>query len=185
MTMITPSYLGETIEYSSLHACRSTLEDPTAAHAAPSRVGLSFCVSGEGMLHFRQHPHAARQPRTWTCAAQIAALPPKRANHPTYREARGRRACRAVHLRGWPWSPAFCGNWEAGCRQGGGRRCPAKADIGVIRNRVDHLPHSHVRWRMPAIASTRIIRAASGLTYPYSESRSAPRPPSARARIIS
>ena len=29
MTMITQSYLGETIEYSSLHACRSTLEDPT------------------------------------------------------------------------------------------------------------------------------------------------------------
>ena len=33
MTMITPSYLGETIEYSSLHACRSTLEDPTARSA--------------------------------------------------------------------------------------------------------------------------------------------------------
>ena len=33
MTMITPSYLGETIEYSSLHACRSTLEDPTALTA--------------------------------------------------------------------------------------------------------------------------------------------------------
>ena len=32
MTMITPSYLGETIEYSSLHACRSTLEDPTYSH---------------------------------------------------------------------------------------------------------------------------------------------------------
>ena len=32
MTMITPSYLGETIEYSSLHACRSTLEDPTQGH---------------------------------------------------------------------------------------------------------------------------------------------------------
>ena len=32
MTMITPSYLGETIEYSSLHACRSTLEDPTPLH---------------------------------------------------------------------------------------------------------------------------------------------------------
>ena len=31
MTMITPSYLGETIEYSSLHACRSTLEDPTVS----------------------------------------------------------------------------------------------------------------------------------------------------------
>ena len=33
MTMITPSYLGETIEYSSLHACRSTLEDPTRLDA--------------------------------------------------------------------------------------------------------------------------------------------------------
>ena len=33
MTMITPSYLGETIEYSSLHACRSTLEDPTYSNA--------------------------------------------------------------------------------------------------------------------------------------------------------
>ena len=32
MTMITPSYLGETIEYSSLHACRSTLEDPTPGY---------------------------------------------------------------------------------------------------------------------------------------------------------
>jgi len=32
MTMITPSYLGETIEYSSLHACRSTLEDPTTRY---------------------------------------------------------------------------------------------------------------------------------------------------------
>ena len=46
MTMITPSYLGETIEYSSLHACRSTLEDPTfeyavsigSANAVPARV---------------------------------------------------------------------------------------------------------------------------------------------------
>ena len=36
MTMITPSYLGETIEYSSLHACRSTLEDPTA-HMTPEQ----------------------------------------------------------------------------------------------------------------------------------------------------
>ena len=35
MTMITPSYLGETIEYSSLHACRSTLEDPTASTSQP------------------------------------------------------------------------------------------------------------------------------------------------------
>ena len=35
MTMITPSYLGETIEYSSLHACRSTLEDPSRELAPP------------------------------------------------------------------------------------------------------------------------------------------------------
>ena len=35
MTMITPSYLGETIEYSSLHACRSTLEDPTCCPWVP------------------------------------------------------------------------------------------------------------------------------------------------------
>ena len=34
MTMITPSYLGETIEYSSLHACRSTLEDPTVTEVS-------------------------------------------------------------------------------------------------------------------------------------------------------
>ena len=38
MTMITPSYLGETIEYSSLHACRSTLEDPTAGAGFPGMV---------------------------------------------------------------------------------------------------------------------------------------------------
>ena len=38
MTIITPSYLGETIEYSSLHACRSTLEDPTDDFMKPDRV---------------------------------------------------------------------------------------------------------------------------------------------------
>ena len=39
MTMITPSYLGETIEYSSLHACRSTLEDPTGNVSSGARGG--------------------------------------------------------------------------------------------------------------------------------------------------
>ena len=39
MTMITPSYLGETIEYSSLHACRSTLEDPTRVTILPLDAG--------------------------------------------------------------------------------------------------------------------------------------------------
>ena len=43
MTMITPSYLGETIEYSSLHACRSTLEDPTLF------AGISGTLASWGM----------------------------------------------------------------------------------------------------------------------------------------
>ena len=41
MTMITPSYLGETIEYSSLHACRSTLEDPTNPAHGYALVSIS------------------------------------------------------------------------------------------------------------------------------------------------
>ena len=47
MTMITPSYLGETIEYSSLHACRSTLEDPTllpSAHEVPEVEIVHHCT---------------------------------------------------------------------------------------------------------------------------------------------
>ena len=44
MTMITPSYLGETIEYSSLHACRSTLEDPT--------TGTVSLFTGATLLEF-------------------------------------------------------------------------------------------------------------------------------------
>ena len=54
MTMITPSYLGETIEYSSLHACRSTLEDPTQrnwgdasfkTYCTPLRLGFPRRIS--------------------------------------------------------------------------------------------------------------------------------------------
>ena len=41
MTMITPSYLGETIEYSSLHACRSTLEDPTDVDVIAGNVATA------------------------------------------------------------------------------------------------------------------------------------------------
>ena len=49
MTMITPSYLGETIEYSSLHACRSTLEDPTGAKGgAGGGLGLTTPLGGLG-----------------------------------------------------------------------------------------------------------------------------------------
>ena len=48
MTMITPSYLGETIEYSSLHACRSTLEDPMEMfkELRPNIVILDFQMPG-------------------------------------------------------------------------------------------------------------------------------------------
>ena len=55
MTMITPSYLGETIEYSSLHACRSTLEDPT--HRAHPNRSLRLAL-------FR--------PRSWRRPAALA-----------------------------------------------------------------------------------------------------------------
>ena len=55
MTMITPSYLGETIEYSSLHACRSTLEDPTVNPVWPA-IGAMAALVAVGIL-------AARIPR--------------------------------------------------------------------------------------------------------------------------
>ena len=48
MTMITPSYLGETIEYSSLHACRSTLEDPSPARRETHPLGAGYL----GLLKF-------------------------------------------------------------------------------------------------------------------------------------
>ena len=54
MTMITPSYLGETIEYSSLHACRSTLEDPTHQRAPPSLFLRRF-------LRWRGSQHALQR----------------------------------------------------------------------------------------------------------------------------
>ena len=50
MTMITPSYLGETIEYSSLHACRSTLEDPTSSVQAAADLSTIFRLLNR--LHF-------------------------------------------------------------------------------------------------------------------------------------
>ena len=50
MTMITPSYLGETIEYSSLHACRSTLEDPTNPQALEMNFKGIFLDEGRRIL---------------------------------------------------------------------------------------------------------------------------------------
>ena len=61
MTMITPSYLGETIEYSSLHACRSTLEDPTT-FSQPTP--FTFRSSREINLLHRAHNHPLSLPTT-------------------------------------------------------------------------------------------------------------------------
>ena len=61
MTMITPSYLGETIEYSSLHACRSTLEDPTLIDAAQYKSGNVF-IAKHG--YKRSEPYEAEQSET-------------------------------------------------------------------------------------------------------------------------
>ena len=72
MTMITPSYLGETIEYSSLHACRSTLEDPTL------RSALSF----------------VRRPRTRSASRWL--LPSQRARVPRLMSVDFPRAAPAV-----------------------------------------------------------------------------------------
>ena len=56
MTMITPSYLGETIEYSSLHACRSTLEDPTAASLVGILAAMVLAVVANVVVarHYRR-----------------------------------------------------------------------------------------------------------------------------------
>ena len=60
MTMITPSYLGETIEYSSLHACRSTLEDPTRISGSPYSMWRDIALTNKtnirtALLRLEQH----------------------------------------------------------------------------------------------------------------------------------
>ena len=78
MTMITPSYLGETIEYSSLHACRSTLEDPTSGRfrECQARDAATTARPGRGARRVRamQNEHREAQvvrddferAKTWT-----------------------------------------------------------------------------------------------------------------------
>ena len=55
MTMITPSYLGETIEYSSLHACRSTLEDPTDCKALLDGINVKLLSQGDELTVYSGH----------------------------------------------------------------------------------------------------------------------------------
>ena len=68
MTMITPSYLGETIEYSSLHACRSTLEDPTglgfsALDHCPSFDNVRIYIKIQTLRDAQRMAHPKANPR--------------------------------------------------------------------------------------------------------------------------
>ena len=102
MTMITPSYLGETIEYSSLHACRSTLEDPTnnwpLLREALRRMGRADLIgSGRRQLVPAYQPAGTGgQPERGRTAAapfrtQHTGLPrTPRAPHPGRSARRGR-----------------------------------------------------------------------------------------------
>ena len=77
MTMITPSYLGETIEYSSLHACRSTLEDPTSPETArPRFLGRRMRLYSPNFAALRSGPNAvaiAASKNTVTAVPAMAA----------------------------------------------------------------------------------------------------------------
>ena len=66
MTMITPSYLGETIEYSSLHACRSTLEDPTVVNQTVF-VCLTYSLLQMHLLHQGHEALNRRTVQTTRC----------------------------------------------------------------------------------------------------------------------
>ena len=70
MTMITPSYLGETIEYSSLHACRSTLEDPTITAGNASEVYAAGADSVAVIRDLALATDAARQVRRFLAIAE-------------------------------------------------------------------------------------------------------------------
>ena len=96
MTMITPSYLGETIEYSSLHACRSTLEDPTPGMTMTPEVAarrylqaseFGTDVSGQffasapkkltGPIEAMRHPHLhdrANQEAAWQAVVKVSGV---------------------------------------------------------------------------------------------------------------
>ena len=75
MTMITPSYLGETIEYSSLHACRSTLEDPIIL--SPHKSGTDWPEDTARYLRFLNGQRAI--PAAFVCENYLDHAP---ANYP-------------------------------------------------------------------------------------------------------
>ena len=124
MTMITPSYLGETIEYSSLHACRSTLEDPTRTRsAAPRVVHFSIADPGAVLDCARQVEPSTGRPcmadRLLTCGAAESAI--DRAGHAAgdhllrikltdIKSADGHRRARDVD--GGIWVQSAQGRWS-------------------------------------------------------------------------
>ena len=90
MTMITPSYLGETIEYSSLHACRSTLEDPTEVKPhLGNGVTWHENVGGEEKQHLLSHARAMLFPIQWEEPFGIAMIEAMVSGTPVLAMARG------------------------------------------------------------------------------------------------
>ena len=87
MTMITPSYLGETIEYSSLHACRSTLEDPMCQGLDPRQAADTWRPFFEWIsatprdFTILDRPDAGAKPARhwWDVAGNRSMIPDKRA----------------------------------------------------------------------------------------------------------
>ena len=75
MTMITPSYLGETIEYSSLHACRSTLEDPTVLGEQCLRQGPTPAQYPRHVLRWGSGPHKPSTLRTYMSSGVSPDMP--------------------------------------------------------------------------------------------------------------
>ena len=78
MTMITPSYLGETIEYSSLHACRSTLEDPTPNRPVDRRATSPLKANSVPGITHTANPRssAAAKPRVPVPKSRVTSLSP-------------------------------------------------------------------------------------------------------------
>ena len=92
MTMITPSYLGETIEYSSLHACRSTLEDPMHSRPGSLRAErLEFHAIGESRVRNRGRVDQGHLRRRRHCLRQSRARNSRRLAMDVPDRARGRR----------------------------------------------------------------------------------------------
>ena len=90
MTMITPSYLGETIEYSSLHACRSTLEDPTRDGTTAYAFLISHCLAFPRWWSRRLGPAAIRPLRRLRLTRPLSILRGTLSPHVTFRSGRDR-----------------------------------------------------------------------------------------------